>query len=136
MIEEYENWEDSIRVTFIELANLYMKQHSDPIEFVIEFAWANGCDLSVINSAKDQIKKLKEKQKEWVIETFKANTFAIEQTNEYLKISQQMQDLKDSLASPVAWAKINSSGDLYDLNLQNNPYNNQNEVVALYRMNK
>lgn len=134
MIEEYENWEDSIRRTFIELADFQMKQHSDPIEFAIEFAWANGCDKFTINNAKDQLKNLKEKQKEWVAEVYKANKFAVEQTNEYLAISAEMQNLKDSIASPVAWAKINDRGDLYDLRLQNNPYNDQSKIVPLYRI--
>lgn len=59
MIEEYDTWEDGIRRTFIELADLQMNQYSDPIEFAIDFAWANGCDLFTINNAKDQLKKLK-----------------------------------------------------------------------------
>lgn len=59
MIEEYENWEDSIRRTFIELAN-YMEQNSNPIEYLIEFAWANGADRFVVNNAKDELKRLRE----------------------------------------------------------------------------
>ena len=35
---------------------------------------------------------------------------------------------------PVAWAKINSRGDLYDLRLQNNPYTDQSKVIPLYRI--
>jgi hypothetical protein len=37
---------------------------------------------------------------------------------------------------PVAYAKINDKGDLYDLNLQNNPYYDQTQVVTLYAMRK
>jgi hypothetical protein len=59
LIEEYENWEDSIRRTFIELAN-YMEKHSNPIEYLIEFAWANGADRFVVNNAKDELKKLQD----------------------------------------------------------------------------
>lgn len=98
MIEEYENWEDGIRRTFIELA-IYMEKHSNPIEYLIEFAWANGADRFVVNNAKDELKKL--------------------------------QEIK--LASPVAWAKTNSRGDLFDLRIQNNPYVDQNTIVPLYR---
>lgn len=134
MIEEYENWDDGIRRTFIELAT-YMEKHSNPLESIIDFAWASGADLFFVQNAKDELKKLKEKNKEWAIETFKANTFAIEQTNEYLKISKQMQELKDSLEKPVAWARINNRGDLFDLRTQNNPYVDQNTVVPLYRKN-
>lgn len=36
-----------------------MNKHSDPIEFLIEFAWANGADIFVVNNAKDELKKLK-----------------------------------------------------------------------------
>lgn len=60
MIEGYETWEDDIRRTFIELADFQMKQHSDPIEFAIDFAWSNGCDLFTINNAKHELKVLKE----------------------------------------------------------------------------
>ena len=134
MIEEYENWDDGIRRTFIELAT-YMEKHSNPLESIIDFAWASGADLFFVQNAKDELKKLKDKNKEWAIETFKANTFAIEQTNEYLKISKQMQELKDSLEKPVAWARINDHGDLFDLRTQNNPYVDQNTVVPLYRKN-
>lgn len=34
-------------------------KHSNPIDFVIDFAWACGCDKFVINNAKDELKKLK-----------------------------------------------------------------------------
>lgn len=37
-----------------------MSKHSDPIEFLIDFAWANGADRFVVNNAKDELKKLKE----------------------------------------------------------------------------
>lgn len=98
MIEEYENWEDNIRRTFIELAT-YMDKNSDPLESIIDFAWASGADLFFVQNAKDELKRLKEKNKEWAEEVYRANEFAVEQTNEYLKISQQMQTLKNSLES-------------------------------------
>ena len=37
-----------------------MTKHSNPIEFLIEFAWANGADRFVVNNAKDELSKLKE----------------------------------------------------------------------------
>ena len=98
MIEEYENWEDSLRRTFIELAN-YMNKYSDPLESIIDFAWASGADLFFVQNAKDELKKLRAKNKEWAEEVYRANEFAVEKTNEYLKISQQMQALKNSLES-------------------------------------
>lgn len=186
MIEEYENWEDSIRRTFIELAD-YMEKNSDPIEFVIEFAWANGCDLSTINQAKDLIAKLKREdvalhesvsnnytpidilidlcekatntgqwkvsskniedarnslsklksmKRELAKEAYNANQFATEELNLYLETSQELGNLQKNLANPVAWARINERGDLYDLRLQNNPYDDQEKIVPLYRAKK
>lgn len=132
MIEEYENWEDNIRRTFIELAN-YMEKHANPLESIIDFAWSAGADLFFVQNAKDELKKLKEKSKEWAEEVYRANEFAVEQTNEYLEISKQMQELKDSLGNPVAWARINERGDLFGLRLCNNIHVDQNTVVPLYR---
>jgi hypothetical protein len=87
-----------------------------------------------VQNAKDELKKLREKNKEWVKEVYRANEFAVEQTNEYLEVCQQMQVLKDSLDNPVAWARINDKGDLFDLRLQNNQYINQDTVVPLFRL--
>jgi len=136
MLEEYEAWEDSIRRTFIELANFHMKQHSDPIEFAIEFAWANGCDLFVINNAKDELKKLRERLIDLDREVVKSHRSETEELNLYLDTAKDLGDIQKSLDSPVAWAKINDRGDLYDLRLQNNPYNDQSKIVPLYRINK
>jgi hypothetical protein len=82
-----------------------MNKHSDPLESIIDFAWASGADLFFVQNAKDELKRLK------------------------------MQVLKDSLESPVAYARINDRGDLFDLRTQNNPYVDQNTVVPLYRKN-
>ena len=98
MIEEYENWEDDIRRTFIEIA-AYMDKNSDPLESIIDFAWSAGADLFFVQNAKDELKKLRAKNKEWAEEVYRANEFAVEKTNEYLEICQQMQTLKNSLES-------------------------------------
>lgn len=37
-----------------------MNQHSDPIQFLIDFAWAAGADRFVVNNAKDELKRLKQ----------------------------------------------------------------------------
>jgi len=76
-----------------------MKQNSNPIEYLIEFAWANGADRFVVNNAKDELKKFQE----------------------------------NNLANPVAWARINDRGDLFDLRLCNNIHVDQSSVVPLYR---
>lgn len=93
MIEEYENCEDGIRRTFIELAN-YMEKHTNPIEYLIEFAWANGADRFVVNNAKDELKKLKDKNKELALEAFKANEFVIAETNRWLSCEKEVAQLK------------------------------------------
>jgi hypothetical protein len=111
-----------------------MNKNANPLEAIIDFAWASGADLFFVQNAKDELKKLREKNKEWVKEAYRANEFAVEQTNEYLEVCQQMQALKDSLEHPVAWARINDNGDLFDLRLQNNPYINQDTVVPLFRL--
>jgi hypothetical protein len=76
-----------------------MNKNSDPLEAIIDFAWSAGADLFFVQNAKDELKKLRDKNKEWAAEVYKANEFAVQQTNEYLKISQQMQELKNSLES-------------------------------------
>lgn len=111
MIEEYETWEDTIRHTFIELAG-YMdidtNQHAKPIEAIIDFALKSGVNIFLANNAKDELKKLRE----------------------------EVDNLKKALDKPVAWARINKRGDLYDPRLCLNPYINTQEVVPLYAYRK
>lgn len=76
-----------------------MNKNSDPLESIIDFAWSAGADLFFVQNAKDELKKLRIKNKEWASEVYRANEFAVEQTNEYLKVCQQMQALKESLES-------------------------------------
>jgi hypothetical protein len=76
-----------------------MNKNSDPLEAIIDFAWSAGADLFFVQNAKDELKKLRDRNKEWAAEVYRANEFAVQQTNEYLKISQQMQELKNSLES-------------------------------------
>jgi hypothetical protein len=46
----------------------------------------------------------------------------------------ELESLRLTFDNPTAWAKINGRGDLYDLRLQNNPYNDQSKIVPLYRI--
>jgi len=104
MIEEYENWEDSIRRTFIELAD-YMDKNANPLDTIIDFAWASGADRFWVNNAKDELKRLRKNK---------------------TKLDSIMN------TEPVAYGKITQDGSLYDLRLQNNPYDNQEKVISLY----
>lgn len=79
-----------------------MNEHSDPIEFLIDFAWANGADRFVVNNAKDQLKKL-----------------------------QELVSYYENML-PVAWGKTNDRGDLYDLRTSDNPFTPDEICVPLY----
>jgi len=50
-------------------------------------------------------------------------------------LENRIKFLEGSFDKPVAWARINDRGDLFDLRTQNNPYVDQNTVVPLYRKN-
>lgn len=76
-----------------------MNKVSNPIEFLIEFAWANGADKFTVNNAKDELKRLR------------SNT--------------------ELTFSNVAWANINDRGDLYNLTLHYNRFNEEN-CIPLY----
>jgi len=99
-----------------------MKEHSDPIEFVIEFALNNGASSFIINNAKDQLKKLKQKLADSYQELFNCNQDLIEETKQSINYKV------------VAWARTNDRGDLFDLRLQKNPYLDDETVVPLYRI--
>lgn len=85
-----------------------MNQHSNPIDFLIEFAWASGADKFVVNNAKDELKKLRE----------------------------DSASLSKMLQKPVAYGKINERYDLYDLRICDNPFNEDSKVVPLYSNKK
>ena len=101
-----------------------MNEHSSPIDFLIEFAWASGADRFVVNNAKDELQKLREDSgdsKRW---------FNCEQ--ELSKLRQEYNKLLSIFDNPVAYGLINERHDIYDLRLGNNPHNDQNKVVPLY----
>jgi hypothetical protein len=41
-----------------------MNKYSDPLDTIIDFAWAAGADRFWVNNAKDELKKLRSKIKE------------------------------------------------------------------------
>jgi hypothetical protein len=120
-----------------------MNPNATPLDAIIDFALKSGASLFIVNNAKDELKKLREeadttreKSKEWSREVFNSNQFAVEMANDYLKTCEKIQELQDSLDKPVAWARMNKRGDLYDLRLCLNPYINDQEIVPLYAYRK
>jgi hypothetical protein len=91
-----------------------MDQNSNPIEFLIDFAWASGADRFVVNNAKDELRKLQL------------------QENNFEELKQKYNQLLKIFDYPVAYGKINNRQDLYDLRLCNNPHEDQNKLVPLY----
>lgn len=101
-----------------------MNEHSNPIEFLIDFAWANGADRFVVNNAKQELQKLKEDSKNserW-----------LSCEKDLAKTRQENKDIKQIFENPVAFGKLNERLDLYDLRLYYNQYDNQTKVVPLY----
>ena len=86
----------------------YMNPNATPIDAIIDFALKSGANLFIVNNAKDELKKLRE----------------------------EADNLNMSLDKPVAWARINKRGDLYDPRLCLNPYINTQEMVPLYAYRK
>jgi hypothetical protein len=84
------------------------QKHSDPLETIIDFAWAAGAEQFWVNNAKDELKKLRE----------------------------EVDNLRNQLDKPIAWARINKRGDLYDPRLCLNPYINTQDIVPLYAHRK
>lgn len=101
-----------------------MNEHSNPIEFLIEFAWANGADRFVVNNAKDELRKLKEDS------TDSKRWFSCEQ--ELTKLRQEYNKLIAIFDNPVAYGLVNERHDLYNLRIMDNPYNSDDKVIPLY----
>lgn len=57
--------------------------------------------------------------------------FSVQNAKDELKRLRQELDSYRNMA-PVAWGKINSRGDLYDLRTQDNPYTDETICVPLY----
>jgi hypothetical protein len=101
-----------------------MTKHSSPIEFLIEFAWANGADRFVVNNAKDELNKLK------VNADNKSRWMSCEK--DLFKLREEYNKLLSVFKYPVAYGLINERHDLYDLRIMNNPHNADEKVVPLY----
>lgn len=101
-----------------------MNEHSNPIEFLIEFAWANGADRFVVNNAKDELQKLKENTE------YLSRWLSCEK--DLTQLREENKSLKRIFEMPVAYGKLNDRLDLYDLRLMNNPHEDQSKIVPLY----
>jgi len=81
-----------------------MNKDSNPLDSIIEFAWASGADRFWINNAKDELKRLR----------------------------LELNRLNKLFDNPIAWARINERGDVYGLRYTLNPYIDETTVLPLY----
>ena len=103
-----------------------MNHNSNPLDYLIEC-----CETAIntgkwhltkftILNAKDELRRLRESNKDLVIEAYNANQFAVNEMNRNL-------DYKN-----IAWASLNERGDLYNLTLHYNRFQNSNTLIPLY----
>lgn len=141
MNEDYYNWEDETRLTFIELSDI-MNNDSNPLDYLIqccETAINTGkwklTRFTVLN-AKDELKKLRESKKDLAHDAFHANQNAAEDTERWLSCERELVAIKEKInlifSKPVAYGLINDKNDLYNLSLYNNQYIDQNKLIPLY----
>jgi hypothetical protein len=122
-----------------------MNQYSHPLDYLIsccEQTLTDGkwkLDKFLINNAKDELKRLRDSNKGLSEDCARSNQFAVEETGRWLscesercKIQEKYRTLLKVFDNPVAWGKVNSQGDLYDLRVQDNPYIPEEMVVPLY----
>jgi hypothetical protein len=82
-----------------------MNEHSNPLDYILRCAEQGLVPkLFTIQNAKDELNKLR----------------------------KDNEKLQSYLNNPIAWGRINSKGDLYDLRTMNNPYVDQTTVLPLY----
>lgn len=141
MNEDYYNWEDEIRLTFIELSDM-MNNDANPLDYLIRLCetavntgkW-NLTRFTILN-AKDELQKLRESKKDLAHDAFQANQNAVEDTNRWLSCEQELVAIKEKInlifSKPVAYGLINDKNDLYNLSLYNNQYIDQNKLIPLY----
>lgn len=113
---------------------------ADPLEHVL-----SCCEQGIVPTkfdilnAKDQLRKIRE-QVDGLISCYnntriiaredRARWFSAEKDR--AKLSEENKLLRESLNNAVAWARVNESGDLYDLNLQLNPQVDEKIMLPLY----
>ena len=107
MYEDYYNWEDEIRFTFIELSEI-MSNDSNPLDYLIQCCetavntgkW-NLTRFTILN-AKDELQKLRETKRDLAHDAFQANQNAVEDTNRWLSCEQELASIKKKI-NPGAW---------------------------------
>ena len=103
-----------------------MNKISNPLDYLLsscETTLSTGVwklDKFLIENAKDELKRLKNKIKEITTESFKANQFAAEEISRNLEYQI------------VGYARVNDRGDIYDLRLSHNTYLNESTLIPLY----
>jgi hypothetical protein len=111
-----------------------MKEISSPLDHLIELCekaidYETITKFTVLN-AKDELKRLRQATSNPSINCEDDNT------NRWLSCEKELCQLKEKIKmifnKPVAYGLINDRYDLYDLRLQNNPCNDQTNVVPLY----
>jgi hypothetical protein len=130
--EEYYNWEDETRLTFIELAK-FMEKNANPLDYVLSCCEQGLVpQLFDVKNAKDELKRLRESKDSLSVDMYNAKLNSAEDARRWLDCETELAKLKESFKYPIAWGMTNEHGDLFDLRLQNNPYNDQTKVVPLY----
>jgi hypothetical protein len=88
---------------------------------------------------KDQLTKYKETIDKLIAECDEHKVQSKKNNDRWLSSEQDRADLskendllRESLNNAVAFARINSRGDLYDLRLQQNPHIDETTVLPLY----
>lgn len=119
-----------------------MNEHADPLDYLIqccETAIETGkwrLNKFTVSNARDELKRLRESKRDLSRDAFEANKNSVEDSNRWLSCERELVKLKEKIktifSQPVAYGLINDRYDLYDLRLQNNPHNDQTNVVPLY----
>lgn len=82
-----------------------MNEHSNPLDYILRCSEQGLVPkLFTVENAKDELKRLREENK---------------RLNSYFQY-------------PVAYGMINDRLDVYNLRIQNNPYDNQEKIIPLY----
>lgn len=120
--------------------NITQWVHSNPIEHIIDCIVRGlaPTEFDILN-AKDQLREYQRTIDKLTADYYDAKERAREDRSRWLsaeqdraKLAEENSLLKESLNNAVAFARINSRGDLYDLRLQCNPHIDETTMLPLY----